>query len=185
MLHLSFSIPHAFLSYMLPNINHILYLTDLSKHAAYVFRYALRLAQTFDARISILHVVKQIDPAMEVPILVHIGEEAYQKLMAEKEHEIIDGLKQRLREFAERELQDDPESEGRVAAILVHEGDPVTDILETANKLNADLLVMGDHSKGVLAHTFLGSTAERVLRNIRRPVLVVPIPPKSADEISL
>jgi len=102
---------HPFLSYMLPNINHILYLTDLSKHAAYVFRYALRLAKTFDAKISILHVVKRIDPAMEVPILVHLGEEAYQKLIAEKEHEIIDGLKQRLREFAERELQGDPESE--------------------------------------------------------------------------
>ena len=153
---------------MLPNINHILYLTDLSKHAAYVFRYAIRLAKAFDAKISILHVVKQIDPAMEVPILVQLGEEAYQRLIAEKEHEIIDSLKQHLREFAERELQGDPDSEDRVAAILIHEGHPVAEILETANELDVDLVVMGDHSKGMLAHTFLGSTAERVLRHIRR-----------------
>lgn len=170
---------------MLPTINSILYLTDLSKNSAYVFRYAVQLAKKFDAEITILHVVKQIDPAMEVPILVQLGEEAYHKLVAEKEHEIIDGLKQRLRAFAERELQSDPDSEDRVASILVHEGHPVADILETANTLDVDLVVMGDHSKGMLAYTFLGSTAERILRHIRRPVLVVPIPSKKIDDIAV
>ena len=170
---------------MLPTINSILYLTDLSKNSAYVFRYAVELAQKFDAKITILHVVKPIDPAMEVPILVHLGEDAYHTLVKEKEQEIIVELKQRLRAFAEKELGEDFDRTDLVAAVLVHEGHPVADILETANKLDVDLVVMGDHSKGVLAHTFLGSTAERVLRHIRKPVLVVPIPPKKIDDISM
>jgi nucleotide-binding universal stress UspA family protein len=170
---------------MLPSIKKILYLTDLSKNAAYVFRYAVQLAKTFDAKLTVLHVVKQIEPAMEIPILIHLGEDAYQQLLQEKEQEIIEGLKDRLRGFAERELRDDPAGGDRVAAILVREGDPVVEILETANELNCDLIVMGDHSKGVLAHTFLGSTAERVLRHIRRPVLVVPIPQRGMDGISV
>lgn len=168
---------------MLPTINNILYLTDLSKNSAYVFRYAVQLAQKFDAKITILHVVKRIDSAMEVPILVHLGEDAYHTLVKEKEQEIIAEIKKRLRAFAEKERGEDSDRIDRVAAILVHEGHPVADILETANKLDVDLVVMGDHSKGVLA--FLGSTAERVLRHIRRPVLVVPIPPKKIDDISV
>ncbi len=170
---------------MLPTIQNILYLTDLSKNSAYVFRYALQLAQKFEAKITILHVVKRIDSAMEVPILVQLGEDAYHKLVQEKEQEIVAELKKRLRAFAEKELGGDVQEDARVAAILVHEGDPVVDILETANKLNIDLLVMGDHSKSVLAHTFLGSTAERVLRHIRRPVFVVPIPKKGLDDVAL
>ncbi len=122
---------------------------------------------------------------MEVPIIVNIGEEAYRKLVEEKKQETIEKIKSRLQEFTEKELQDDPQKADRVSAILVHEGDPVAEILEMADKLDSDLLVMGDHSKGILAHTFLGSTAEKVLRHIRRPVLVVPIPKEGVDDISL
>ena len=170
---------------MLPTINNILYLTDLSKNSAYVFRYALQLAQKFEAKITILHVVKQIDASMEVPILVQLGEDAYNALIKEKEQDIIAELKKRLRAFVETELEGDMQQDDRVAAILVREGDPVVEILETAAKLDIDLLVMGDHSKGVLAHTFLGSTTERVLRHIRKPVFVVPIPKKRLNEGAL
>ncbi|MBD3307860.1 hypothetical protein GF339_15625 [candidate division KSB3 bacterium] len=166
---------------MLPRIRHILYLTDLAKNSAYVFRYAVQLAKRFDAKITILHVVKRIDAAMEIPLLVHLQEDAYHKLIQERERDIIQEIKTHLHTFAETELQDDPEGTDRVAAILVHEGEPVVEILETAARLDVDVLVMGDHSKGVLAHTFLGSTAERVLRHIRKPVLVVPIPKKIPD----
>lgn len=167
---------------MLPTINNILYLTDLSKSSAYVFRYAVQLATTFHAKITILHVLKNIDPAMEIPIIVRMGEEAYQKLVQEREQEIIDGIHNRLKKFLEKELQEDLEESGLVSSIHVHEGEPVAEILETAERFKSDLLVMGDHSKGRLAYTFLGSTAEKILRRSRRPVLVVPIPAKGAKE---
>ncbi len=166
---------------MLPTIKNILYVTDLSKNSAYVFRYAVRLARTFGAKITILHVIKGMDPAMEVPIIVRMGEDAYRKLTEEKKQETIERIKDKLQQFTEKELQDDSESASRVSTILVYEGDPVPEILETADKLDIDLLIMGDHSKSTLAYTFLGSTAEKILRRIRRPVLVVPIPKKGAD----
>ncbi len=166
---------------MLPTIKNILYLTDLSKNSGYVFRHAVQLARTFEAQITILHVLKSIDPAIEVPILVHMEEETYRKLTGEKKQETIEKIKGRLQEFTEKELQNDPNSSNRVSAILVHEGEPIAEILETADKLQSDLLIMGDHSKGMLAYTFLGSTAERVLRRSRRPVLVVPIPSKGGE----
>ena len=171
---------------MLPTVKNILYLTDLSKNASHVFRYALQLAKNFQGQITILHVLKNIDPAMEVPILVRMGEGAYQKLIQEREEEIIEGIRDRLKTFIQKELKEDPDKSDLIASIHVHEGDPVSEILDTADRYNCDLMVMGDHSKGRLAYTFLGSTVEKVLRRSRRPILVVPIPAKSeADEISV
>ena len=41
---------------MIPNINKILYATDLSDNSAYAFRYAINSALKHDAAIIILHV---------------------------------------------------------------------------------------------------------------------------------
>jgi len=45
---------------------------------------------------------------------------------------------------------------------------------------------MGTHSKGPLAHAFLGSVAEKVLNRIKIPVFIIPIPMEtdiSSEEI--
>ncbi len=49
-------------------------------------------------------------------------------------------------------------------------------ILQRADELKADMVVMGTHGKGWLAHAFLGSVAEKVLHRIKIPVLISPIP---------
>ncbi|GAB6147125.1 hypothetical protein JCM12294_45690 [Desulfocicer niacini] len=43
--------------------------------------------------------------------------------------------------------------------------------------MNADLIVMGTHEKGV-SHTFLGTVAKRVLQRSRTPALIVPLSKK-------
>ena len=40
---------------------------------------------------------------------------------------------------------------------------------------------MGTHSKGIIANTFLGSTAKRVLRRTRKPVFIIPLPKEETD----
>jgi len=40
---------------------------------------------------------------------------------------------------------------------------------------------MGTHGKGIISHTFLGSVAERVLRRIRKPVFIIPLPKGEAN----
>ena len=50
------------------------------------------------------------------------------------------------------------------------------DLADEAEKLGAELIVMGSHRHGVLYHLFLGSTSESVLRRVPCPVLIVPSP---------
>ncbi len=47
-------------------------------------------------------------------------------------------------------------------------------ILEEARDYKADLIVMPTSSRGVVARFFLGSTADRVIREAKCPVLVIP-----------
>jgi universal stress protein A len=54
---------------------------------------------------------------------------------------------------------------------LVVPGDPAEQVLNTARRVGADLIVMGTHGRGMLRHLVLGSVAERVVRESAIPVL--------------
>jgi len=41
--------------------------------------------------------------------------------------------------------------------------------------------VLGNHGKGIIANTFLGSTSKRVLRRTRKPVFIIPLPKGELD----
>lgn len=60
------------------------------------------------------------------------------------------------------------------AELLV--GDPVTGILDAAQRWGADLIVVGTHSRGALEHFFLGSSAEKLVGRSPVPVLTVRLP---------
>ena len=56
---------------------------------------------------------------------------------------------------------------------IVKVGDPVFQIVEYARLESIDLIVMGTHGRSGVAHLFLGSVAERVVRTAPCPVLTV------------
>lgn len=51
-------------------------------------------------------------------------------------------------------------------------------ILSMADGYNCDMIIMGTHGKGIIGNAFLGSTAKRVLRRTRKPILIIPLPKK-------
>lgn len=60
---------------------------------------------------------------------------------------------------------------GEEAELLV--GDPVTGLLDAAQRWGADLIVVATHEQGALEHFFLGSSAEKVVARSMVPVLCV------------
>ena len=63
-----------------------------------------------------------------------------------------------------------------ISDILVSTGHAAEEILSTADEKECDLIVLGTHGKGFLAHTFLGSVASAVLHRTRKPVFIIPLP---------
>ena len=60
--------------------------------------------------------------------------------------------------------------------IIVERDNQVEEIIKNAEERNCDLVVMGTHGQGTLADVMLGSTARRVIRRSKIPVLVVRLP---------
>jgi nucleotide-binding universal stress UspA family protein len=60
--------------------------------------------------------------------------------------------------------------------VVVVWGNPVEQLLTQADEKNCDLIVMGTHGRGSLADAMIGSTARRVVRRSKKPVLVVRLP---------
>ena len=52
-------------------------------------------------------------------------------------------------------------------------GHPFVEILAFAAEQQADLIVMGTHGRGPVAHMLLGSVTEKVVRKARCPVMTV------------
>jgi nucleotide-binding universal stress UspA family protein len=81
----------------------------------------------------------------------------------------------RMSEQAEKELAIlvTEERKTRMEAMIV-EGLPFVEIVRIANDLACGLIIMGSHSQASLEGVLFGSTAEKVVRSSRQPVLCVP-----------
>jgi nucleotide-binding universal stress UspA family protein len=60
------------------------------------------------------------------------------------------------------------------AHTVVRSGDPATTLVEVADDLDADLVVVGRRGGGEQGELLLGSVARTVDDGVRRPILVVP-----------
>ncbi|MBN2438271.1 MAG: universal stress protein [Deltaproteobacteria bacterium] len=166
---------------MLPKIQNVLYATDLSRNSAYAFRYAVNTARKHDAKIHILHVIEPLSPQTEALLLMHLDHKKLDRLKQDSEEKMHRRIEERLKQFAEKELKDDPETLKRVVGIHIVQGDPATEILNKTDECGCDTIIMGTHGKGAISHAFLGSVSERVLRRIRKPVYIIPLPKGETD----
>jgi len=56
---------------------------------------------------------------------------------------------------------------------IIEEGDPSTIIIDVANRLNVDLIVLGSKGQSELGRYLIGSVANKVVQYAAKPVMVV------------
>ncbi|HEY5673674.1 MAG TPA: universal stress protein [Malonomonas sp.] len=160
---------------MFPAYKTILVATDFTANSDHAFYHAVMLARHHDAKIHLLHVVPEVDASMRSYLSSVMGKEKLEEFETKHQQDAHNELKVELDNFAARELVDHPDDLARFAGSEVVIGNPVIKIVEAGNRLNADVIVLGTHSKGALEHAFLGSVAEKVLKKANRPIFVIPL----------
>ena len=80
----------------------------------------------------------------------------------QREHERLQAMAERLREA------------GHEATALLVQGPTVQTILKEAEKVGAEVIVVGSHGRGKLFDLVVGSVSAGVIRKAKVPVLVVP-----------
>jgi len=149
-------------------MNEILVALDLSEHSEAVLSTATELAGRLGARLTILHVAAP-DPDF-------VGFEAGPQTTRDTRAHALRDEHRRIQEWAEQRRARGLE----VRALLIQEP-TVEGILGEAARSGADLIVVGSHSRGVLARALLGSVSQGVLREASCPVLVVPRKPAESS----
>lgn len=144
---------------MMRDITNILFATDFSDSSQTAADYAVTLAKLTGAHLHVLHVINELDEHQRVMI----PREAFLSLEKGLEIQAIKGLKRFCREWAK----------GLITTIHAVVGTPYLKILEVANEVQADLVIMGTHGRAGMEHIIVGSTAERVVRHSKIPVLTV------------
>ena len=147
--------------------------TDLSRSALDAARRAALIARDQGARLELLHVIPH-------PFVSDSWNQVLFALKLDERH-FREAAMQQLREQAERIRADT----GVSADIHVAEGKPFAEIAARALALKADLLVVGAHGENALLDPFLGTTAHRILRFAKVPVLLAKLSPTFAYERAL
>jgi nucleotide-binding universal stress UspA family protein len=98
-------------------------------------------------------------------------EEARQALIGKRKEHLA--IKDVLDQFAEKIRSSEEASQFTLDEVIVEIGNPVEVILEVAESRNCDIIVMGKTGQGLIEGALMGSTATRVLRRSKKPVLVI------------
>ncbi|MGH8390405.1 MAG: universal stress protein [Pseudomonas sp.] len=159
-------------------IRSMLYATDLGLYAPVVMQHALALARTFNADLYVVHAVEPMGLFAESVLQSYLDEQALNEFHSQGLNTVIASIEQRVLDSFRDELEGGDEGEldlERIQAVRVLQGDPSQVILDQAQKLSVDLLILGSHSHGAGAETPLGRTAARVLQLSKVPVYLVPL----------
>jgi nucleotide-binding universal stress UspA family protein len=137
----------------------ILIPTDFSKHAEYALKVAAQIARKNNGEIILLHMLElphqagdAIGSGKDIPEIMFFKNAAISRLDDLMDEDYLDGLN--VSQVVQFELAFDG-------------------ILKISQKNNVDLIVMGSHGASGYKEMFIGSNAEKVVRNSEVPVLII------------
>jgi nucleotide-binding universal stress UspA family protein len=148
----------------------VLIALDYNPTAQKVAEAGYALAKSMDAEVILLHVISdavyyssvEYSPVMGYTGFLNMGQ--FQQDSVKELHK----ASQNYLEKSKLHLGD------KAIVTIVKEGDFADSILKTAEELNADIIVMGSHSRKWLENIIMGSVTEKVLRHTTKPIFIIP-----------
>jgi nucleotide-binding universal stress UspA family protein len=145
----------------MPTIKKVLFATDFSEASDAALEYATAMAGAFHATLHVLHVLEDLAAhawTTEVYVAALPG--------------VHEEMERQARERLEQLLT--PEQRAEYSVVLaLRSGSPFVEVVRYARDEGMDLIVLGTHGRGAIAHMLLGSVAERVVRKAHCPVVTV------------
>ena len=136
----------------------ILVATDGSASSAEAVNFGVELAAEHEAEVIFVHVVPELDV---IPVAVFGMGGAFPHEPSATDRELLDDAAAVAAEH------------GVVSTTALLKGDTVDEIAAFADSHDADLIVVGTRGHGAVAGALLGSVSRGILRETKRPVLVV------------
>lgn len=152
----------------------ILIALDYNPTAQKIAETGYQLAKSMNAQVVLLHVVADYTYYSALDYSPVMGFDSFSNLGAIQTNTVIE-LQKAANEFLEKSkthLGD------QSIQTLVKDGDSGDAIIEAAENLGADVIVLGSHSRRGLDKILMGSVAEKVLRHSKIPLFIIPVSDK-------
>ena len=146
-------------------LKQLLVATDFGEPAAVALDYGRELARAFGATLHLVHVVDDLNARA----LGLTGFPEHLPALVGAQHD----LEEAARGALDRLLTEDDRRRINTKTVVLSALTPAPAILEYAKGAMVDLIVAGTHGRGAVAHLFMGSVAERLVRSAPCPVLTV------------
>lgn len=143
-------------------IKEILVATDFGAAADNALRYGEGLAREFGARLHVFHATPNV-------FATSMDGYGYAAIPPHVQEDIETAARRHMRE----RVSEEDRQELRARTTVVTHNSPAVAIADYARQHGIDLIVMGTHGRGAVAHVLLGNVAERVVRTAPCPVLTV------------
>jgi ACR3 family arsenite transporter len=155
-----------------PLFTKILYATDLSETAKKAARYAVNMADTYGAELTVINIVpdsmEELSAAGSYDFVGHYPYDIIEVFNKEGVEKSKKAISERIHLICEEEGGKRPDG-----PVIIKIGQPVEQILRTVADGGFDLVVMGTHGHGILEDLLLGSVARGVVKKCSVPVLTV------------
>lgn len=161
---------------MIPDINKILYASDLGESSRPAFTLAAKEAFKHNAEITFLNVLEPLSETTAALLGSTLSPASIKEMRAQAKTRVKTLMDKHINQFYTEELVG-REGLQHEPVFRVEEGPAAETILQVADELNADLIVMGTRTRKhtALGRLFVGSTAQSVLQHCDRPLLIVPL----------
>lgn len=156
-----------------PQIKTILYASDLGGQTRPVFRHAIAMADHHDAKIIMVHVVEPMTESAKSIVHSYLSNDFTEDVQKQAMKATLAKMKKRLKKAYLDELEKNDRM-GLVKEIMAVTGKPSEEILRIAEEEKADIIILGKSTRKVRGIRVMGSTARRVSRMAKLPVLVIP-----------
>ncbi len=143
--------------------NTILCPTDLSEASLTAVKYAVNLCQKYQGKLVLLNVHEEFMDHKEM-IMLRVSVDHFKEHMAKKAVECKKIMEDEVQKAGGEDLD---------CELLLREGKPTREILETANEIGAELIVLTTNGRDSLGEKIMGSTAEHIIRYSKIPVLTI------------
>lgn len=165
-----------------PKIDHILFATDLSENAERAFAYATGMAEAYNARVTVLHVIERLPPNAEMLMTAFLGYRNVEEFKKKTEAELITHLKRRITQFCTAAADEITQCPLVLDRVIVEPGRAVDRIRHHVTAGAFDALVMGSRGHGLVKEALMGGTSRKVIQDCPIPVFVIPMAPKESTQ---
>ncbi|MBW2654563.1 MAG: universal stress protein [Deltaproteobacteria bacterium] len=161
---------------MIIDVKKILFATDLSETARHAVKYACSIGNKYNAQVHAIHVVPDVLDEYSSGTGINLSGSIDKKKWGEFNQKNIETAKklihERMKITSQKVLEEIPHCPLSENRTIVTAGNPVNEIVKTAQDNNFDLIIMGTHGHGEFEEFVLGSTASGVILKSKVPVLV-------------